>query len=252
MSKKYLVTQDQTVDGMPLEGDSVIHYTTCSTAAATVAKTAALSGFKLVTGALAAVKFTVTNTAANPTLNINSTGAKAVRYRNAAVSAEVLAANHIYIMVYDGTYWQIVGDLDNNTVYTHPTTSGNKHIPAGGSANQILTYSSDGTAKWNSSCYAAAIEVVQGERTTTTGSTTVSYKTGRTKALLLGYPKTYSSGYAPFASKLLTGLSNSMTAINNTVVNGFTSSGGFSYSVAENGTITIIGYIGYYCVIWFN
>lgn len=32
--------------------------------------------------------------------------------------------------------------------YTHPTTSGNKHIPAGGSVNQILGWSADGTAKW--------------------------------------------------------------------------------------------------------
>lgn len=35
-----------------------------------------------------------------------------------------------------------------NTVYTHPTTSGNKHIPAGGSSGQILKWSSDGTAVW--------------------------------------------------------------------------------------------------------
>ena len=32
--------------------------------------------------------------------------------------------------------------------YTHPTTSGNKHIPAGGSTGQILSWSADGTAKW--------------------------------------------------------------------------------------------------------
>lgn len=32
--------------------------------------------------------------------------------------------------------------------YIHPTSSGNKHIPAGGSANQILGWSADGTAKW--------------------------------------------------------------------------------------------------------
>lgn len=36
--------------------------------------------------------------------------------------------------------------LYNN--YVHPTTAGNKHIPAGGSANQVLKYSSDGTAVW--------------------------------------------------------------------------------------------------------
>lgn len=32
--------------------------------------------------------------------------------------------------------------------YSHPTSSGNKHIPAGGSAGQILRWSSDGTAQW--------------------------------------------------------------------------------------------------------
>lgn len=36
----------------------------------------------------------------------------------------------------------------NNTVYTHPTTAGNKHIPSGGSAGQILRWSSSGTATW--------------------------------------------------------------------------------------------------------
>lgn len=32
--------------------------------------------------------------------------------------------------------------------YTHPTTSGNKHIPSGGSAGQVLRWSADGTAVW--------------------------------------------------------------------------------------------------------
>lgn len=32
--------------------------------------------------------------------------------------------------------------------YTHPTTSGNKHIPSGGSSGQILRWSADGTATW--------------------------------------------------------------------------------------------------------
>ncbi len=40
--------------------------------------------------------------------------------------------------------------LHYNTVYTHPTSSGNKHIPSGGSAGQILRWSSDGTAVWGS------------------------------------------------------------------------------------------------------
>lgn len=42
--------------------------------------------------------------------------------------------------------------------YSHPTSSGNKHIPAGGSAGQILRWSSDGTAQWgndNNTTYSA-------------------------------------------------------------------------------------------------
>ena len=35
-----------------------------------------------------------------------------------------------------------------DTKYTHPTTAGNKHIPAGGSSGQILKWAADGTAAW--------------------------------------------------------------------------------------------------------
>ena len=34
------------------------------------------------------------------------------------------------------------------TIYTHPTTEGNKHIPSGGSSGQYLAWDSAGTAKW--------------------------------------------------------------------------------------------------------
>ena len=43
----------------------------------------------------------------------------------------------------DGT-WVVPTD----TVYTHPTTSGNKHIPSGGKSGNILKWSADGTAVW--------------------------------------------------------------------------------------------------------
>lgn len=35
-----------------------------------------------------------------------------------------------------------------DTVYTHPTESGYKHIPSGGSSGEILKWDSDGTAAW--------------------------------------------------------------------------------------------------------
>ena len=37
---------------------------------------------------------------------------------------------------------------DNANNYTHPTTAGNKHIPAGGTPGQILVNTGDGTAEW--------------------------------------------------------------------------------------------------------
>lgn len=36
----------------------------------------------------------------------------------------------------------------NANDYVHPTTSGNKHIPSGGSLGKILGWSADGTASW--------------------------------------------------------------------------------------------------------
>lgn len=48
---------------------------------------------------------------------------------------------------------------DNANNYVHPTTSGNKHIPSGGSSGQILRWGSDGTAVWgtdNNTTYSAA------------------------------------------------------------------------------------------------
>lgn len=49
--------------------------------------------------------------------------------------------------------------------YTHPTSSGNKHIPSGGSAGQILRWASDGTAQWgtdNNTTYSVASQTSNG------------------------------------------------------------------------------------------
>ena len=43
---------------------------------------------------------------------------------------------------------KLAGVADNANNYVHPVTAGNKHIPAGGSENQILKWSADGTAVW--------------------------------------------------------------------------------------------------------
>ena len=63
-----------------------------------------------------------------------------------------------------------------DTVYTHPTGSGNKHIPSGGSSGQILRWSADGTATWgsdNDTKYSAGTGL-------SLNGTTFSVKTGYT------------------------------------------------------------------------
>lgn len=112
------------MDGVPIS--TGIHYASCSTVATDPAKTVSLTGFTLVTGAEITVRFTVTNTAAaaNLTLNVNSTGAKGIRYRNAVLpSADKLYTGRTYRFVYDGTYWQIVGDLDTFQAYSSGTAA---------------------------------------------------------------------------------------------------------------------------------
>lgn len=120
------LTTPRSIDGINFDGSAAItHYGTCSTAAATAAKVVACAGFTLVTGAVIRVKFTVTNTAANPTLNVNSKGAKAIYYRGAAISAGYLAANRTYEFVYNGTQFELVGDIDTNTTYGVATQTAN-------------------------------------------------------------------------------------------------------------------------------
>ena len=57
------------------------------------------------------------------------------------------------------------GVATNANNYTHPTTSGNKHIPSGGSSGQILRWSADGTAAWgadNNTTYSNATQSAAG------------------------------------------------------------------------------------------
>lgn len=103
-------------------------YAVCSTAAGTAAKTVTISGFRLFTGAVAYIKFSVKNTAAKPTLNISGTGAKAIWYQGAAISSSYLNANRTYAFIYDGSVYQLIGDINTDTQYsagTGLTKSGN-------------------------------------------------------------------------------------------------------------------------------
>lgn len=86
-------------------------YGACSTTAATKAKAVTLSGFVLVTGAIVGVKFSYDNTAAAPTLNVNSTGAKSIYYKGEAIAAGLLKASYVYLFQYNGTQYELLNPV---------------------------------------------------------------------------------------------------------------------------------------------
>lgn len=89
-------------------------YATCTTAAGTFAKTASLSGYTLKAGGIVVVKFTkgstcvVSDTNPDVTLNINSTGAKPIKYRNSALDGNTIKANNYITFVYDGANYVLI------------------------------------------------------------------------------------------------------------------------------------------------
>lgn len=93
-------------------------YATSSTAAATDAKMATCSGFVLEAGAAVDVRFANANTAASPTLNVNSTGAKAIYANNSTTAANVSwVAGETVHFVYDGTCWRMANSVAINALH---------------------------------------------------------------------------------------------------------------------------------------
>ena len=82
-------------------------YGTCSTAAATAAKTATLSNYLLLKNVPVSILFTSGISVAGATLNINSQGAKALYYMGAPVQPGTVRPNTIVTLVYDGTRYNI-------------------------------------------------------------------------------------------------------------------------------------------------
>lgn len=105
-------------------GNITTPYCICSTAANTTAKVVYCDGFILEEGARVTVKFAETNTASNPTLNVNDTGAKSIYYRGANIDKSYLVANQICEFVYNGTQYELIGDVDTKGLSTGRSIDG--------------------------------------------------------------------------------------------------------------------------------
>ena len=112
-------------------------YGTCSTASDTVAKVVTLSDFnKLITGVTIHVKFTNSNTATNPTLNVNSTGAKSIyKYGTTVPGTTELTSwptGAVVSFTYDGSAWIMndhIDDTDTDTKVTQAYSTTNNAYP---------------------------------------------------------------------------------------------------------------------------
>lgn len=128
---------------------------TCSTAAATAAKTVdAPTSFSLVSGATIIVKFTEAITVASATLKVGSTDAKPIYYRGAALAKNLVAAGDRLILRYNGTQYDILGHINTDT-NTKVTSVANHYAPAADSDSELSASASGATASWG-------IDVVKG------------------------------------------------------------------------------------------
>ena len=87
-------------------------YGTCTTAAATAEKAVTMANFDtLLEGVTIHVLFQNSNTAASPTLNVNSTGAKTIYIAGVSAPGTTASAswdaNSVVSFTYDGTYWRM-------------------------------------------------------------------------------------------------------------------------------------------------
>lgn len=150
-------------------------YGTCSTGASTAAKVVTMSNFDtLITGMTIHVYFTYSNTATNPTLNVNSKGAKPIYKYGTTVPGTTAATSWQAGSIVSFTYntnansngcWMMNDHLDDtntNTTYTASTTSI-------GSASTGTAISADDITAWTTNT-----PTVVTPATVVTGGTTAS------------------------------------------------------------------------------
>lgn len=88
-------------------------YGTCTTASDTPAKVATLSNYQLVPGGYVSIRFT-NAVMAGDTLNVNSKGAKAIYYQDAAITDDIIKAGDTVTFIYDNNRYRVVS-IDSGT-----------------------------------------------------------------------------------------------------------------------------------------
>ena len=112
------------------------------------ALTVGISNFTLVAGAYVNVK--VGTVGANATLNVNSTGAIDIYYNNVQISAGLLTENNIYTFIYDGTKWNVLGDITGKNIMIGTSSEWGEHSNYIAPSGTICIFTDHGTVEINS------------------------------------------------------------------------------------------------------
>jgi microcystin-dependent protein len=118
---------------LEMVNENILLYNTygiCNTGATTPGKVAVIQDFQLSPGARASIVFNSTNTAQNPTLNVNNTGAYPIRCYNSAIEPGMINSSQIAEFIYDGTNWILlnppniphINDIITTTSAANPNT----------------------------------------------------------------------------------------------------------------------------------
>ena len=209
-------------------------YGACSTAAATKAKTAALSGFTLIAGAIVGVKFSYDNTAATPTLNVNSTGAKPIYYKGEAAAAGLLKAGYVYLFQYNGAQYELLnpvvqggGGFYPSIVVTAPT--GSTVTVTDGNISLVGT---EVSGKWTFQIPAYGVWSITATLNGQTASTSVSVTEVKQYTVTLTYfSATISVTYPAGSTCTCSNGADTLTAPNTT--------GSYTFTVPRTGTWTV-------------
>lgn len=228
LSIGYLASAVQTSigNGDTANSRAVAYRGTCGTAAGTTAKAVTCANFALATGATVECYCSTANTANTPTLNVNSTGAKAIWINGAASSASnpcKWKAGDTVTFTYDGTQFRAslpvenyitadssgikIHDATNTTNYQHQTSSGTDIFVGGNKRTSVTStglevFDSDGStslAKFGSTMRVGKAA----ENNVQTSSSGISFYNNSKEIGTLSmresssYPKYWAAAYMP-------------------------------------------------------
>lgn len=149
------------LDNKPTIPQPKIYVGTCPTGASTAIKVVTTEAFpvdannKPLVGTMIAVKFSSSNTATAPKLNVNGLGAESIYYNNSvATSTSNIyggGANRYTYYFWDGTYWvwfsQSTDNNDNTIGYTIRTSAQRLPVATACYRYRLLFTSADGTKR---------------------------------------------------------------------------------------------------------